>query len=418
MKRLFKLFVLLLILVPIVLAVVVLFSIENQPLVESGLKLTPGEVKRAQVLVKEHDPRTAREGEVKSVSLTEPELNLIGNYLAHTKGGGATVAVREGRMDVKATFKLPKSPLGRYLNVSVGLREASVLPRFREVKLGKFSIPAGVADFVLEQSPNYFYSQPGYSFAQDVIQEVKLSPSRVDITYEWSSQITDVVRSTFITKADQKRIKVFQEMLSREVNRGGFGSKVSLTKIVEPLFALAHNRASDGDPIADNRAAILVLAAYVNGRNVANLAPDVGELASVPRVKTTLQNRDDLSKHFFTSAALAVQGGSVLSEAIGLYKEVDDSRGGSGFSFIDLQADNARTRFGEVAIASPSSAEELQRLLSRELKEATLLPSVAGLPEGLNEAEFKSRYGEVGSSAYNQVLAEISKRIASSPLYR
>ena len=56
MKRLFKLFVWLLILVPIGLVVVVLFSIENQPLVESGLKLTPGEIERAKALVKEHDP--------------------------------------------------------------------------------------------------------------------------------------------------------------------------------------------------------------------------------------------------------------------------------------------------------------------------------------------------------------------------
>ena len=418
MKRLFKFLVLLIILAPIGLGGLVLLSLEDQPLVASGLKLTPGEVERAKALVKEHDPRTAQEGEVKSVSLTESELNLIGNYLAHTKGGGASVSVAEGFMDVRATLKLPQSPLGQYLNVSVGLREAAVLPRFREVKLGSIAVPVWIADFALEQSLDYFYSQPGYSFAEDVIQEVRLSPSQLDVTYEWSSQITDAVRSTLITKTDQKRIKLFQEKLSREVARGGFGGKTSLTNIVEPLFALARDRASGGDPVADNRAVILVLAAYVNGKDVANLAPDVGELAPVPKVKTTLQDRNDLSKHFFTSAALAVHGGSVLSEAIGLYKEVDDSRGGSGFSFIDLQADNAGTRFGEVAIASPSSAKELQRQLAQGLTETALLPSVAGLPEGLTETQFKSRYGEVGSSAYNEVLAEISKRIGSSPLYQ
>ena len=418
MKRLFKLFVWLLILVPIVLVAVVLFSIENQPLVESGLKLTPGEIERAKALVKEHDPRTAREGEVKSVSLTEPELNLIGNYLAHTKGGGARVSVSEGLMDVKMTLKLPESPLGRYLNVSVGLREASVLPRFREVKLGNLSIPAGVADFVLEQTLDYFYSQPGYSFAEDVIQEVKLSSRQMKVTYKWSDEITEAVRSTLFTQADQQRIKVFQEKLSRVVARGNFGKKVSLPELVEPLFALARERASDGDPIADNRAAILVLAAYVNGKGVKKMAPDVGELASIPRVKTFLQNRHDLTQHFFISAALAAEGGSTLSQAIGLYKEVDDSRGGSGFSFSDLQADNAGTLFGELAIKSKSSAKQLQKIAGENLTEITLVPNVDGLPSGLNEAEFKARYGEVGSSAYNEVLAEISKRIASSPLYQ
>ena len=288
MKGLFKFLVWLLILAPILLVVAVLFSIEDQPLVESDLKLTPDEIERAKAMVREHDPRTAREGELKSISLTEQELNLVGNYLANAKGGGASVSMTEGLMDVKVKVKLPQSPLGQYLNASVGLREAALLPRFEEVKLGKISIPAGVADFAMAKTLDYFYSQPGYSFAEDVIQEVTISPNRLDVTYQWSSRITDAVRSAMITKSDQQRIKVFQEMLSRVVSRGGFRSKTSLANLVEPLFTLAHNRARDGDPVADNRAAILVLAAYVNGKNATHLAPDVGELASVSKVKTTL----------------------------------------------------------------------------------------------------------------------------------
>ena len=418
MKRVFKLLLMLLALPPIALVAIVLASLESEPLVASRLKLTADEVEQAKALVKEHDPRTAAEGEVRSISLNESELNLIGNYLAHAKGGGAEVTVTEGLMDVKATVKVPKSPLGQYLNMSVGFRESEVLPRFRQIRLGSIPVPAWFADFILEKTLNYFYSQPGYSFAQDVVREVNLSPSQLDVTYEWSSQITDAVRSRFVTKADQKRIKIFQEKLSRELSRGGFGNKTSVTNIVAPLFALARKRASEGDPIADNRAVILVLAVYVNGKDVAKLAPDVGELAAVVKVKTTLQKRHDLSKHFFTSAALAVQGGSVLSEAIGIYKEVGDSRWGSGFSFADLQAGHAGARFGEVAIASKSSAKALQNQLAEGLTEAILLPSVAGMPDGLTEAEFKSTYGEVGSNAYNVVVAEISKRIASSPLYQ
>ena len=39
------------------------------------------------------------------------------------------------------------------------------------------------------------------------------------------------------------------------------------------------------------------------------------------------------------SAAIAAAGGGVLADTIGVFKELDDSRGGSGFSFIDLLAD-------------------------------------------------------------------------------
>ena len=100
MKRLFKLFLLLIFLSLFVLAGLVMLSIQDHPLVATGVKLTPAEVERARQLVQEHDPREAREGEVKSISLSEAELNLIGNYLAYTLGGGAVVGVSEGSMDI------------------------------------------------------------------------------------------------------------------------------------------------------------------------------------------------------------------------------------------------------------------------------------------------------------------------------
>ena len=210
---------------------------------------------------------------------------------------------------------MPKSPLGEFLNVSIGLRESAALPRFDRLELGDVSIPWRVADFALEQGLDYFYSQPGYSFAEDVIQRVELSEQRLDVTYQWHAEITEAIRSTLVSKTDQQRIKVFQEKLVRVVTRGKFRGKVSLVELVKPLFSLARGRSSDGDAAADNRAAILVLAAYVNGRDVSQLTPDVGPLAPAPRITATIQGREDLSQHFFTSAALAVQGGSVLSKS-------------------------------------------------------------------------------------------------------
>jgi hypothetical protein len=46
------------------------------------------------------------------------------------------------------------------------------------------------------------------------------------------------------------------------------------------------------------------------------------------------------------------------------------------------------------------------------------MPGVEGLPERLTDEEFRSIYGEVGSSAYNVMLADIEARIARLPLYR
>jgi hypothetical protein len=50
--------------------------------------------------------------------------------------------------------------------------------------------------------------------------------------------------------------------------------------------------------------------------------------------------------------------------------------------------------------------------------EADVLPSLDGLPSGLTEAEFRTRYGDVDSAAYRQQVAEIEARVDALPLHR
>ena len=80
-------------------------------------------------------------------------------------------------------------------------------------------------------------------------------------------------------------------------------------------------------------------------------------------------------------------------------KELDDSRNSSGFSFNDLGADRAGTRFGEMAAASYQGAAHLSRQVERSLREPDFFPVIANLPEYMTEAEFKRRYGGVGQPA-------------------
>jgi hypothetical protein len=132
----------------------------------------------------------------------------------------------------------------------------------------------------------------------------------------------------------------------------------------------------------------------------------------------TLNGRDDFAKHFVVSAALAAHAGSPLADAVGVYKEIDDARGGSGFSFNDIAADRAGTRFGEQAAANAKAAVKLQQRLSAGIREKDIMPSTQDLPEFMPEAEFKKRYGGVGAPAYNQMMADIERRVAALALYR
>ena len=75
----------------------------------------------------------------------------------------------------------------------------------------------------------------------------------------------------------------------------------------------------------------------------------------------TMAGRGDLAQHFTVSAAVSAAAGAALADFIGLYKEIDDARRGSGFSFADLAADRAGTRLGQLATATEESARRLQR---------------------------------------------------------
>ena len=144
-------------------------------------------------------------------------------------------------------------------------------------------------------------------------------------------------------------------------------------------------------------------------------ASDLGPLHY--SVAWTLSGRRDLAQHFAISSAIAVAGGSVLANAIGAYKELDDSRGGSGFSFADLLADRSGVELAEAATGS--AAQSVQRLMANAgLRESDFMPSLDELPEGLLEMEFRQGYGDLDDARYGHVKREINTRIALLPLHR
>jgi len=162
----------------------------------------------------------------------------------------------------------------------------------------------------------------------------------------------------------------------------------------------------------------VVLALYATGQPLHRLVAAATHWRQPSRRTVTLSGRSDFAKHFLVSAAIAAEAGSPLADAIGVYKEVEDSRTGSGFSFNDIGADRAGARFGEVASQSPGRARELARALASGVKESDFMPDVSDLPEFMPEAEFKRRYGGVDAPAYKDMMATIEERIAARPLLR
>ena len=418
-KLLLGLVLLLFVGVPVALFAAVLLCFQDEPAVRRTAAFTPEDVARAVRLFERNDPRKMKSGALRTVSIRGEDLDLAVNYLAHRYGRGSSrVVVQPGLLAVAASVEIPSSPFGRYLNVNALLRETSGLPQFEELRLGRLTVPKALADWGLERAMRALDGNDQYQVAADAIRSVSIADGSVRIVYEWRDDLPARVGKAMMTSGDSDRFRMYQERLATLTRDPALPSPVSLAQILGPLMAIATERGVAGDPQAESRAVIAVVAFYVNGKGLPAIVPSAKDWPRPVAKTVTLNGRTDLPQHFTVSAALAAHAGGPLSDAIGLYREVDDSRRGSGFSFNDIAADRAGTRFGEVATQSAASARSLQRRMTTGVRESDLMPEVADLPEFMSEAEFKRRFGGVGAPAYERMMQNIERRVAACPLYR
>ena len=138
------------------------------------------------------------------------------------------------------------------------------------------------------------------------------------------------------------------------------------------------------------------------------------KIAAVQMEPRIMEVRENLDKIIVKTRTAADSG---AAEALGVFKEVDDSRGGSGFSFADLAADRAGIRFAELATLTPLDAKQHQKRVSQVKSETEFMPRVDNLPEGIMALKLKQEYGNLGSHSYLMINAEIDRRIAACWIY-
>ena len=183
-------------------------------------------------------------------------------------------------------------------------------------------------------------------------------------------------------------------------------------------MALAAERSLSSSAADENRAALIAMTLYVNGWNPARLVPDARDWPRATQRSLRLAGRDDLAQHFIVSAVIAAAAGTPIAAAAGVYKELNDARDGSGFSFSDIAADRAGERFGALATQSDESARQIQRRVTAGIRDGDVMPGIAGLVDNMPDAEFQRRFGGVGSAAYNNVIEDITRRVMTLALYK
>ncbi len=421
MRLIFKLFFWFLVLTCLGLALAVWFSLSSQPLVVNNVRLSHEDIARAQVILRENDPRQLASGEQSTIIISESDLNLAANYLLQKKlRGGARVSLTPGNLDALGTVQLPIQPLQRYFDrsyVNIHLHLTSGRKRFTitRLQIGQLRVPDFVAKKILKYGLPLFYQRPEYQLANRVIRHIDPQEEELHITFQWDPTLIDSVQSTFLNDVDKAALQVYYDYLL-VLQKSGLSRNGSLTHLLQPMFALAQQRSLEQDPVAENIALLTLLGVWATNKDLAQLIPD---LRTRPhRFLLKLERRTDFARHFLGSAALTARGDSALADAIGIYKEVADSNHGSGFSFTDIAADRAGVRFGELATRSAASARKVQAFMAARFEETDIMPKARDLPEFLNSSELKRRYGSVGSDAYNDVMAEIERRINACRIHR
>ncbi|MGB5606798.1 MAG: hypothetical protein WBN51_09765 [Gammaproteobacteria bacterium] len=406
--------------VPVVLVVA---GIEATPLVEAGAGLSHEDVERIKKLLRQHDPRRLNEGEIRTLSLAGRDLNLILNH-APTRVWNSNIRIdlHPARIDAGITFTLPKNPLGSYLNISAQLSRAADILIVDRFTIGSLRLPGVLINPLLRHVHHTLLANyDDYRVLMAAINGYRLHKDRLVLVYQWNPELADRLQARgkglLFSAADKTRLQAQQHALAK-ISGQFAGHRVSLAKILPPLFALAaaRSQSAGADPQAENRAALIILAMYAFGIDVHRFI-DMPGTADYHWMSLTLYERHDLVQHFLASAAITVSAGSGLAAAAGLFKELDDSRGGTGFSFADLLADRAGVHLAEMATGSKPLALALQHRMGTALKEADFMPQIDQLPEGIMELEFKQRYLTTDSEAYRMVETEIQRRIADCRLY-
>jgi len=381
-------------------------ALESAALVPQAPAITANDIARAMQLLQQHNPTGKLPGITHSLKLAPRDLELLIQQAGHRFGEThAKVHLQAGLARVQISLTSPSLPLGNWINLDAWLREDGALPQIEQLRLGGLRMPGWLAEHMLTWLLEGFDLRKQRELAQRLLVHVGFSAKGLALDYAWTDQPLQALASSLLPATDLARLLVYAQAAARVSSDFGSARQMSMTRLLPPVFALARQRSVDAtSAILENRAALMTLALMVNPPSLSLLLPH----APLLPLQITLLARIDTPQHFLVSAALAAEAGGVFADAVGLYKEIADSRGGSGFNFHDLTADRAGSRFGLQAIRHPQA---LQARLAAGVQEDELMPIAADLPEALSAQEFQRRFGGVGGPVYRQMMAEIEARL-------
>lgn len=381
---------------------------DSKPGLSRSSQVSVADLDRGKAIFDAIELRRIKEGEVRQLVLTESDLDLGLNYLTHRLAhGSASVRIALSQLNIRASLPLPG--MHRFVNLEITLAPGGEVLRPERLRVGHLPLPAALSGRLLYWGLARSTYGDELLAAQSMLDSAKLVNQTLALRFTWrGAWVAQVMRGGGGQAGARHEPSVYHVRLRQTQSR-------NLAVLLGEVFALAQERSKSFDPVDENRAALTSLAELVMGSRVMG---GQGMTRAERRKGIKLAGRVDFAQHFAVSAFLAATGGENLSDMAGLYKELKDAEGGSGFSFNDLAADRAGSRLGEVATRSRVDALKLQQRLAKVQDARAFFPLVHDLPEFMPQAEFQRRFGGVGQPEYRRMTAQIEARIAGLAVYR
>lgn len=395
------------------LAAAVVLATNSTPLVARDKAIAPDSIKQAKHLFRRNDPRQFQAGELRQVAVPVSLLDAGSNFLiAHLIDGRAAVTMDATTAELRLTAPVPRLPGSRYLNLRLRLPAGDGPPRLNGATLGKLPLPPALVDLAIDKAAAWSGHGNEWRLARSAVRKLSFDPTKneVVVSIVWTPEILEQLRLSTFSGEELSAFRDAHETLARLLNAPPANGTTSVIDLLVPLMTIAGD-----DRQLRQRAALGVLAAYMAGRSMASIIPEAHNWPALRPTEPTLGKRHDTAQHFVISAALAAWANEPVAAALGTGKELADAERGSGFSFPDLTADRAGTRFGELVAKEPARIESA---LAAGIVESDILPPLNGLPEFLHQREFEGRFGGPDQPAYQAMTDEIERRVARLPLYR
>ena len=226
------------------LVLVAVAGIESTPLVEPARRLSHQDIARIKLLLRQHDPRHLKKQELRTLFLTERDLNLLLEYAnPHLLKASGRVDMQPEAMKVRLTVKLPDNPLGGYLNITTDLSDVDGRIHIKRFTLGGLSLPVWLLEPLLFQGHRVMLARfDEYRTAVDAISSYQFQDDRLVVVYQLDPNLLERLKQSgkvfLLPESETHRMLAYHEELAR-ISGQYVSRRISLGKFLTPLFQLA-----------------------------------------------------------------------------------------------------------------------------------------------------------------------------------